>query len=184
MANCNDECRPTCGQINDSTVPSALTQTASVIGFIASILGIFGKLISIKDLPFPIIIFILSLSAILVGLAIIAWVGIAWYDQCTEEPVVVTSDGSLMKMKGTKECVTGVVNSIKSDFSSIWSIAWIFPWTANHDSIDVVVRMRYWDVVESNGADVFCTYEESDRRSEILRCYFLLNEYVMLQKVL
>ena len=165
------DCRPICGKFSTSNVPSPVAQLVSAIGIISAILGVIGKLISIKDLGGPLIIVVLVLAAVLAGLAIIAAIAITAYDQCTEEPYAVTDSG-IVKIKGTKECVTGVVNSVVSDFSSPFSLSWLLPWTANHDRIDVIVRSNYWEAVESNNADVICTDEEIPRRSEILRCYF------------
>jgi hypothetical protein len=72
--------------------------------------------------------------------------------------------------EGLQECVAGVVSNIVDDFSSTWDE--LLPFTAMHDRIDIVVKSRFWDVVEDNFAFVYCTSENIPRRSEIMRCYY------------
>jgi hypothetical protein len=156
------ERRPRCGTPDSSLVPTPLSKIGSVIGIISAIAGAVGGVIKATDTVVGIATSLGAagsgtIAGLAAGIAVIIIVGIYAFDRC------VGTDG-------LQECVAGVVNEIVQDFSS--ALEEIFPFTAMHDRIDVVVKARYWDVVEDGNAKVLCTDEAPPRRSEILRCYY------------
>jgi hypothetical protein len=81
------------------------------------------------------------------------------------------TDKGPQKIRGTRYCIAGVVWKTQSDFTG-FTTAWLAPWTASHDRIDVIVSSRFWEIVEISNADVFCTDDKAGRVSEYMRCYF------------
>ncbi len=159
------ERRPRCGTPDSSLVPTPLSKIGSVIGIISSIAGAAGGVIKGLETVGGIAVGIgAGGSGAIAGgaaaIAVIIIVAIYAFDRC------IPTDG-------LAECVAGVVNEIVQDFST--AIEEIFPFTAMHDRVDVVVKARYWDVVEDGNAKVLCTDEAPPRRSEIMRCYFFTN---------
>jgi len=77
---------------------------------------------------------------------------------------------------GENVCVAGVVQNVVQDFDDFLDD--LFPFAAMHDRVELVVKSNYWDIVENNAANVFCTNEtpESFRKSEILRCYYFTDQ--------
>ncbi len=164
------QCEPVCGQATGSTVPTPVAQGASAVGILGTLFGVFGKLSSVASVPWWGQALILILALLFVGLGIAALIWLTAYDQCTEEPYVLNGDGP-QKTKGVNKCIAGAVSQVQTDFTGP-SMSWLAPWTASHDRIDVVVTSKFWDIVESNMADVFCTDDVAGRNSEYMRCYF------------
>ncbi len=98
-----------------------------------------------------------ALAGLAAGIAVITIVTLYALDRCIEG-------------EGTRDCVAGVINEIVPNFNSAWDE--LFPFTAMHTRVDVIVKSRFWNKVESNNAFVFCTDDSAEHRSEILRCYF------------
>lgn len=151
-------------------VPEPLTSIGSVIGIISTVIGVLigvGKAIGAISVVNGIItiggVAITgaagggAISGAAAGIAIIVLVGVYAINRCTQG-------------EGLRECVAGVVHAIVQDFSD--AAQEIFPFTAMHDRVDLVVKSQYWNVVEDGEAFVHCTEEEPPRRSEIMRCYF------------
>lgn len=156
------ERRPRCGTPDSSLVPAPLSKIGSVIGIISGIAGVIGGVIKATDTVVGIATALGAassgaISGTLGALAVVIIIGVYTFDRCK-------------KTDGLAECVAGVVNEIVQDFST--AIEEIFPFTAQHDRVDVVVKARYWDVVENGNAKVLCTDETPPRRSEIMRCYY------------
>ena len=153
---------PRCGGVE--VVEEGLDQMVSIISTIVTIIGSIISFVKfVKVLP-EIVIFLggtfsAGATAGLVA-ALIVFVTVVFYlhDRCQG------SD------EGFTECAAGVVQSVVQDFNSVWDE--IFPFTAMHDRIDLVVKSKYWDKVENNAVHVFCTDEPTPRRSEIMRCYY------------
>lgn len=156
------ERRPRCGTPDSSVVPTPLTEIGSVIGIISAIAGAVGGIIKGAETVGGIAIGIGAagsgaIAGAVAGIAVIIIVGLYVADRC-------------IRTEGLAECVAGVVNEIVQDFST--AIEEIFPFTGIHDRVDVVVKARYWDVVEDGNAKVLCTSDAPPRRSEIMRCYY------------
>lgn len=156
------ERRPRCGVVNTPAIPEPITRIGSIIGIISSIAGAAGGVIKGLETVGGIGVGLGgaaggALAGALAAIAVIIIIGVYALDRC-------------VGTKGLRECVAGVVSEIVQDFSN-WTEE-LFPFTAMHDRVDVVVKARYWDVVENGEAKVFCTDEAPPRRSEIMRCYF------------
>jgi hypothetical protein len=150
--------RPLCGAASGDIIPEPIKEIGSVIGTIGGIAGALGGILKAAK-----VIGTLgagsagAISGSIAAIGVIIIVGCYAYDRCKSQD-------------GLAECLAGVVQKIVQDFSS--TIEEIFPFTAMHDRVDVVVKSKYWEVVESNQSKVFCTDEEPPRRSEIIRCYY------------
>ena len=158
--------RPRCGTADSPVDLEPLSDIGAVIGTISGLigaLGIFGQIaveggiISIGGVAIGGAAAGGVIAAALVVIAIIVVVGLYALDRC------VAGDG-------LRECIAGVVHEIVESFSG--TLDNIFPFTAMHDRIDVVVKSRYWDVVEHGNANVYCTDAITPQRSEIMRCYY------------
>lgn len=84
------------------------------------------------------------------------------------------SDRCLSASGGPARCVSGVVIGAVHSFNSPSDD--LFPFTAMHDRIDLVVKEQYFPVVEHSGAFVFCTDAVPSRVSPIMRCYYYSEE--------
>lgn len=167
------ERRPKCGDGANSDdassdtplgkIGSVLGTTFAIIGAVLSVLKVIGEIAVVNG--------ILTIGGVAVAgaggagaisgsaaaIAVIVIVGMYALDRCTQG-------------EGTAECVSGVVREIVQSFSD--ALEDLFPFTAMHDRVDLVVKSRYWDVVESNYAKVFCTEHPNPEKSEILRTYY------------
>jgi hypothetical protein len=162
--------RPRCGIPDEPVVPEPLSQIGTAIGSLIGILGalgtalglagklsVSGGVLSIGGVAIGPAAAGGALSGLVAGVLVIVTVGLFAIDRCTQG-------------RGLAECLAGVVAEVVESFSSGWDE--VFPFSAMHDRVDVVVKSRFWDVVEDGGAFVYCTDEAPPRRSEILRCYY------------
>ncbi len=164
--------RPGCRNPEDS-VPDPLSKIGGLIGLASLISGFIGFLLD-KASEVPEIAKFLglesaggvfspeTLAGIFVGvgtaIVVLAIIVLFYASRCDS-------------IENSLECVAGVVHEIVQDFSSITEE--IFPFTAMHDRVDIIVKSKYWQVVESgNPKRVFCTDETIPRRSVIMRCYY------------
>lgn len=162
--------RPDCGTAESDIIPDPLKDVLASLGavgaFISTLIGI-GKALGVVSIEAGIIsvggvaIGGAAANGVLIGAAvaiiIIITIGMYALDRC------VAKDG-------LRECFAGVVQSVTDSFGSGWDQ--VFPFSAMHDRVDLVVKSRYWDAVEDGQAFVFCTDHEPPMRSEIMRCYF------------
>lgn len=156
------ERRPRCGAANSPAIPEPITRIGSIIGILVTIGGAAGGIIKGLETAGGIAAGLGAGSAGAIGgalaaIAIIIIIGVYIADRC-------------ISSEGLSECTAGVVTEIVQDFSE-WTEE-LFPFTAMHDRVDIVVKSRYWNVVEDGEAKVFCTNEAPPRRSEIMRNYF------------
>jgi len=102
------------------------------------------------------------LTAFVAALAVVILIGVYISDRCLHHP------------GGTSVCVAGVVSGTVHRFNAPTEN--LFPFIATHDRIDLVLKEHYWDVVEDQEANVFCTDASFERRSPIMRCYYFAEE--------
>jgi hypothetical protein len=151
------ERRPRCGDAVAASTPDPLVRLGSLTAVLVSLASSIGSAIG-SAIEHPIATFVLMLLGASCMSALVVLIVILFaVDNCA--PVA-----------GSPECVAGVVSRIVPAFSDL--IVVVAPWMAQHDRVDVIVKSRYWDVVESGQAHVLCTAVEPPRRSEILRSYF------------
>ncbi len=152
------ERRPRCSNVSADIVPTPLEKIASAIAIVLAIIGAITTLGKIQGW--------------LTGFG--SFGGGAMAGFLTAVALLVVIIGFLTDRcnpaDGLGECMAGVVHNIVQDFSTF--LENLFPFTAMHDRIDVIVKSGYWDKVEDAGAFVFCTEEDYPRRSEIIRCYY------------
>jgi hypothetical protein len=154
---------PQCGDRTATGVtPEPISNFGSILGTAFGIAGGISTFLGAVD-KLPAVIGFLgvagagAVSGAIGGAAVIILVIMYANDRC------VTG-------KGLQECVAGVVNSIVESFSDGFQN--LFPFTAMHDRAEIVVKSRFWDILESSGAFVQCTDAPTPQRSEIMRCYF------------
>lgn len=156
--------QPTCGSAGANvggTVSSIASDLNWIIGIISSVASVVGFLL--KD-GLKVIVSILGVSApgaVWLGAAAGALITIAvvfdfWNKRCLSNPDTQRS------------CSSGVIQQTVPAFSSATDE--IFPFTAMHDRVDVVVKCAYWFRVENLAAFIFCN-TDSDM-SPMLRCYY------------
>lgn len=156
------ERRPRCGAADSPAIPEPISRIGSIIGIIAGLAGAVGGVVKGLETVGTIGVSLGgaaggAVSGALAAIAVIIIIAVYAFDRC------IGTDG-------LRECIAGVVSEIVQDFSE-WTEE-LFPFTAMHDRVDVVVKSRYWDVVEDGQAKVHCTDEAPPRRSEIMRTYF------------
>ena len=135
--------KPICGTQGKPT-DDTLTFILAVLGAIGTIIGI------IKAVSSTTIVTILGISApagiwlAAVGAALATEVLIFgfYYKRCLENP------------DGLATCSAGVVNGIEESFNS--AADEIFPFTAMHDRVDVVVKSMYWFLVQNGAFFIKC----------------------------
>jgi predicted lipid-binding transport protein (Tim44 family) len=159
---------PQCGDRTSSgTTPEPITKFGSVLGTAFAIIGGVASALGAADKIVAVVAALGGasaggvLSAFAGGVAVIILVGMYALDRCVQGD-------------GLRECVAGVVANIVESFSDAWQN--IFPFTGMHDRVELIVKSRFWDVLESSGAYVHCTDDATPRRSEIMRCYFYSKE--------
>lgn len=141
--------KPTCGSKGETTDDIA-TGIFGVLGLGASAWGaIKGAMWAVESG---------SLWAGAVAGAVITLVTISYFywDRCLRD-----SDGQ-------DECAAGVVNEIEESFGSNSDFA--FPFSANHDRVDLVIKCNYWHLVATPAQFVKCA--DDSIGSPILPCYY------------
>ena len=154
--------QPTCGSTGANIAPtvssviSDINWIIGIIGTIATVVGFLkklGDLITVLGVSAPAAVWIGGVAGALIT---IAFVADFWNKRCLSMPDSQTS------------CSAGVIERTVPAFSS--ATDQIFPFTAMHDRIDVVVKCMYWFRVENFAAFIFCN-TDSDM-SPMLRCYY------------
>lgn len=129
-----------------SGVIGVITKFAEVTAFLTQIWTVIG--ISAPALYW--------LGAIATYVTVLIVIGVFWYKNCFEKP------------EGLDTCSAGVIEEVFPSFDD-WH-EWMFPFSASHPRIDVVVKCDYWKLVEQGGATVVCN-DDTDR-SPILSAFF------------
>jgi MFS family permease len=68
-------------------------------------------------------------------------------------------------------CMSGVINNIVSSFDTT---AELFPFTAQHDRTEVVVKSRYWDLLSLNARYIYCANDVDE--SPYVNCFYYSDE--------
>lgn len=153
--------QPTCGsqgvtsQSSLSGVLSDLSGIFAVLGAIGTFAGFVGKdsIVTILGIAAPGAVWIGAVIGALVTFAIV----FDFYRlRCLSHPDTLHA------------CTAGVVEQLVPAFSSASED--IFPFTAQHDRVDVVVKCVYWPLVQVNAAFVECNSDPDT--SPILRGYY------------
>jgi hypothetical protein len=168
--------RPRCGTAEGEIVPEVLTQVGAIIGVIGSLISaaiaiggaigsikVVGGVITIVNSSGATVVTLVgataggALAGLVTAVALIIMIGLFVDDRCLGD-------------KGLAECASGVVTGVLDSFDS--ALDELLPFSAMHDRVDLLAKSRFWDAIEDGEAFVFCTEQETPRRSELLRCYF------------
>lgn len=156
--------KPDCGSAGAvagstvSTIPADISWSIGIVSGVGSIVAYVSKASSMAILTY------FGISAVaLVWLAAVAAAAITifavfdfWRVRCLAHPDTQSA------------CSAGVIERIVPSFGSASDE--LFPFSAMHDRIDVVVKCRYWFRVENAAAFVFCNTDPDE--SPILRGYY------------
>jgi hypothetical protein len=153
--------QPTCGSqgvATQSSVSGVLGDLASiltVLGVIGTLAGLAAKgtIITILGIAAPAAVWI---GAVVGALLAFATVFDFYRLRCLSHPDTL------------RACTAGVVQQLVPAFNSASED--IFPFTAQHDRVDVVVKCIYWPLVQVNAAFVECNSDPDT--SPILRGYY------------
>jgi hypothetical protein len=153
--------QPTCGSQGATTGPSIPTILADIIalGGLVSLAVTIGKIIA--DVTIWSFLGIVSLAAVwlaaIAGAVITFFIVFDFYRlRCLSQPATL------------RACSSGVIEGFVPSFKSGWDE--LFPFTAMHDRIDVVVQCKYWFLAENLAANVICNTDPD--MSPILREYY------------
>ncbi len=151
---------PKCG-LGDSLDPvgDPLKQFGAIIAAIGSLIGVLGGLGVLKDVAAA-----LggagaggAVGGALAVIGLLVLIGIYAVNRCLEGD-------------GLKQCIAGCVSNIQETRSQATEI--VFPFTAQHNRVDVTVKSFFWDFLEMNNAYVYCTSDPYPQLSEIMHCYY------------
>ncbi len=161
---------PTCGAQGISGPSSTISSVLSTILNIGSTAGTLATIISFILLTVkhtvvaPGLISILGITAPLaVWLAAVVGALVTWgtvfgfyYERCLGNPDTEAA------------CSAGVIEDTVPAFNS--STDELFPFTAQHNRVDVVVKCMYWSLITNNAAWVWCN--DDPDTSPMARCYY------------
>lgn len=143
--------KPICGPTGLGS--GGVFEGESTLGVILAVFGIAGTIQSV-------ITFFggasIALGSFVGGMAVFGIVAVFHYMRCSR------------KVKGPVVCTSGIINRIVPSFSSAWDD--VFPFTAMHTRVDVVVNPKYWPEVEDGAGYIVCA-DDSDR-SPILSGFY------------
>lgn len=87
--------------------------------------------------------------------------------------VFVSAIDRLRSREGKKACYAGVADAIVPSFDSGWDT--VFPFAAQHDRVDVVIKPTYWSYVTLPPSEyVYCNTDSLD--SPLIRSYYFSSE--------
>lgn len=153
--------QPTCGSqgtTSSSSTSGVLSDIAwllGLVGTVTTVVGLFGKtaLFTLLGISAPVVVWIAAVAGALITFAVV----LDFYRlRCLSHPDTLAA------------CSAGVVERVVPSFGSATDE--LFPFTAMHDRIDVVVKCVYWFLVENGAAFVQCNIDTDT--SPILRGYY------------
>jgi hypothetical protein len=145
------------------SVSTPFGKIGAVFGVAGTIIGVITTIVTVSEKLLAVVAALggAAASGALAGAAtailLIVVIGLYALDRCVEG-------------RGVSECIAGAINEIITDFNSATDE--LFPFTAMHTRVDVIVKSRFWNKVESNNAFVHCTDDAAEHRSELFRCYY------------
>jgi hypothetical protein len=136
--------QPACGSQGDST-DDVLTIILAIVGVGGTVIGIISTLVG--GVAITVILGIAAANTIWLGgaagaAAVIATTFGFWYSRCLSNP-----DGPQM-------CSAGVVTLINTSFGGAED--YVFPFVAQHDVVQVVVKCIYWPLVAQTASYIYC----------------------------
>jgi MFS family permease len=161
--------KPPCGSGSAATastfsdlwgVLTGLISLGSAIGTIIGFVAKFDAIMQFISGPFSLwgltAGVLVWLAAVVTFVIVMAVIVVFFYKNCIENPA------------GLDTCSAGVIKAVFPSFSD-WTET-VFPFTANHPRIDVVVKSKYWPLVGIGGATVVCNNDA--QKSPVLSAFF------------
>jgi hypothetical protein len=138
--------KPICGAQGDATddVLTVILAIWGIVGTIGSVVGILSDaakagVLTILGVSAPGLAWLAAAAA---ALATVITIFAFYWNRCLDKP------------DGLQACSAGVVNEIVPSFDS--AADELFPFTAMHDRVDVVVKSQYWPLVQQLALFVKC----------------------------
>ena len=162
--------QPTCGPQGVTTGPS----TSTVLGDILKILGVIGPITAIVGLLAEKAVWTLTILTINKSTLIISAPMVVWLAAIAGAVItfLVVADFYRLRCHNNPDtlsaCSSGVVERVVPSFGSATDE--LFPFTAMHDRVDVVIKCIYWFLAENGAALVICNTDVNT--SPILRGYY------------
>ena len=153
--------QPTCGSqgtTGASSVSGVLSDILTLLGLVGTISTVVGLLdktavFTLFGISAPAVVWIAAVAGAVITFAIV----FDFYRlRCLSNPQTLAA------------CSSGVIERVVPSFGSATDE--LFPFTAMHDRIDVVVKCVYWFLVENSAAFVQCNSDADT--SPILRGYY------------
>ncbi|MGA2418826.1 MAG: hypothetical protein ABSG69_01980 [Candidatus Acidiferrum sp.] len=101
----------------------------------------------------PLLVWVAALAGALIALGTVFGF---YYERCLSKPDTEAA------------CSAGVVEDTVPAFNSTTDT--LFPFTAQHNRVDVVVKCTYWSLLTTNAAWVWCNTDPD--KSPMIRCYY------------
>lgn len=158
--------KPLCGSAGQATGDTILSRILAWLGIAGTVGGVVGGVAS--AVAATTIVTILGISAT-AGM----WLAGAAGAAVGLVIIIASVVDRLSSRRGLSACYAGVVTSITPSFNDVGSN--IAPYAAQHDRVDVVVKPRYWDLVE-RGLHVYCDTDTLE--SPLIRGYHHSSEIV------
>jgi hypothetical protein len=155
--------KPTCGS-QGPAVDDVLGILFALVGAVGSVVPIIAKFAAGVGPEVPLVT-IFGISAVaVIWLAAVAgaaltfgYVLASYWNHCLR---------SFDRLED--QCSAGVINGVVDSFGS--ATDQLFPFTATHDRVDIVVKSAYWNLVQTNAQFVPCA--KDDDRSPLIHCYY------------
>jgi hypothetical protein len=157
--------KPICGSQGEST-DDTLTFILFALGLLGTIIGIVqGAAWTVAQAQAVTLLGITApggvwLGGVGGGVLVLVIVFGFYFKRCLEDP------------DGLDACSAGVVNGIVESFDS--PVNEVFPFTAMHDRVDVVVKSIYWNLVQENAQFVKCAGDPD--ASPVLQGFYYSDE--------
>jgi hypothetical protein len=143
-----------------STIISDILAAGGAIGTLVSAIKVvlasvvkLGGTFSLLGLTAP---YAVWFGAVVGALVTYATVVLFYAERCLDNPATL------------KSCSAGVIQAVIPAFNSATDE--LFPFTAMHDRVDVVVKCEYWPLVVTNSLFVECNVDPDT--SPMIRCYY------------
>ena len=159
MANCPPKPAPGSTGASTDDIATTILAILGIIGTIGSVIGIIVKSTEVGTIPIlgttGAGVGSIGLSAVAGAAAIVITSLAFWYDRCLSDP------------DGQNSCSAGVVDEIVPAFDD--AVGYVFPFTAQHDMIGVVVQCQFWPLLQQSAGFIHTNPTDN---SPQFRCYF------------
>jgi hypothetical protein len=151
--------KPTCGSQGESTddVLKTFFWIAGIAGTTGTVLGkiwgAIGETSTVLGVAAPNLVWLSAVAGALITFGVVFSF---YYNRCLRDPDTLAG------------CSAGVINGTVPGFDSTANA--LFPFTAMHDRVDVVVKSSYWHLIETNSLFVHCAGDADE--SPIVHCYY------------